>query len=108
MKLSSVSSDLCNRRVKHQFEPALTSCMWDRLKILCAMVQTPLRAAAFSSPPGECTRESAAVAPQEHQHAWTGEEHWRQMEKMMTVLPVRIRSVCLFWAGVQEVDQWCC
>ena len=69
------------------------------------MVQAPLRAAAFSSPPGECTREPAEVAPQEHQHAWTGEEGWRQMEKKMTVLSVRIRSVCLFSAGVQEVDQ---
>jgi len=69
------------------------------------MVQTPLGAAAFSSPPGKCTREPAEVAPQERQHARTGEEDWRQMEKKMTMLPVRIRSVCFFWAGVQEVDR---
>lgn len=69
------------------------------------MVQIPLRAAAFWSPPGECTREPAEVAPQEHQHARTREEDWRQMEKKMTVLPVPIRSVWLFRAGVQEMDQ---
>lgn len=68
-------------------------------------MRTLLSAAAFSSPPGEYTREPAEVAPQEHQRARAGEEDWRQMEKKMTVLPVHIRSVCLFWAGVQEVDQ---
>lgn len=69
------------------------------------MVQTPLRAAVLSFPPGEFSREPAEVAPQEHQHAWCMEEDWRQVEEKMTMLTVRVRSVGLFWAGVQEGGQ---
>lgn len=59
--------------------------------MVCVIVQTPLRAAGFSSPPGECPREPAEVAPQELQRIRTGEEDWRQMEKKMTVLPLCTR-----------------